>query len=532
MRTTPAGGAFGGKGDLTVQHLCALATVTTGLPVRLDLTREESFRVSIKRHPFTLTYETGADETGRLTHCRVRGLADAGAYNSASLVVVDDAAVFSTGPYQIDNIDVEIKAAFTNNPTCGAMRGFGVPQVCLAMERQIDELARKLGIDPLEMRLINALDQGRVSQWGQVMGPGVGVKACLETLKKTVPGRDSFTAGPDEKIGLGYAACYKNASTPTHIPYGRTDVDFVLNRQGRMVIYAGSSELGQGLVTALAGIAAERLDLPQELFEVVFGSTTRTGSQVLTTSSQATFLTGGAVFHGAPGFRDLLISVAADVFSLEKDNLVLGPGGLLDVETKRVVVTYANLAWRAGLAGRDLSWHFEYAPPVSTMDAPKVVEKIGPDQVILPSLGYGAQAALVAVNVKTGRVRVIRIYAAQDVGRAINPAGVAGQILGGVVMGLGWCLQEQVRLDRGRILNPNLDAYFIPRSRDIPEIEPLIVEVPDPLGPTGAKGLGEVPLLPTAPAVLNAVLDAVGISLDEIPVSARAVRKKMDRVES
>lgn len=528
INTTLAGGAFGGKGDLTVQHLCALASFTTGRPVRIDLTRDESIRVSVKRHPFTLKYETGADAQGRLTHCVVEGWADAGAYHSASMVVIEDAAIFATGPYQIDNINVGITGVFTNNPVCGAMRGFGTPQVCLAMERQIDELAHQLNMDPLEFRLINALDEGKVSQWGQVMGQGVGIKACLEALKKTAPrNMDKFKLEPNEKPGLGYAACYKNASTPTFLPFGKADVKYSLNRRGRIVIHVGSCELGQGLVTVLARIGSEELGLPADMFEIVFGSTDKTSSPVLTTSSQATFLTGGAVADGLPGFRRHLIESASKLSGIDGQDLDLDSKGIVSNQSDEIVISYNELAWRAGLAGLDLSYSHQYTPDVVNIELPKRVETIGPEQRILPSLGYGAQAALVAVNELTGAVRIIKIFAAHDVGRVINPAGVEGQIEGGVVMGLGWCLKESLKIDKGRIITDNLDTYFIPRTKDIPEIEALIVEVPDPASPTGAKGVGELSLVPTAPAVLNAIRDAVGKSLNEIPISEAEIKKRI-----
>ncbi|MBU2547912.1 MAG: molybdopterin-dependent oxidoreductase [Proteobacteria bacterium] len=533
MRVTPAGGAFGGKGDLTVQHLCALATLATGRPVRLELTREESIRASVKRHPFTLTYETGADRDGRLTHCIVEGLADAGAYHSASMVVIDDAATFATGPYQIDHLSVRIKAAFTNNPICGAMRGFGVPQVCLAMERQMDELAGRLGLDPLEFRLRNALDKGRVTQWGQVMEDGVGIKACLETLRKaTRNAKERLQLEPGERPGLGFAACYKNSSTPTYLPFGRAEAHFALDTQGRIRVYVGACELGQGLIAALTRIAAHTLGLPPERFDVMPGSTGPIRSPVLTTSSQATFLAGGAVADGAPAFRDHLLKIAADLLKTAPAALALGPEGVAMVNSDRTAISYHDLAARSRLAGRTPSLTHLYAPPVTNIEPPKMVEKIGPDQRILPSLAYGAQAALVAVHAGSGAVRVLKIFAAHDVGRVVNPAAVEGQIYGGVVMGLGWCLKERLDVRSGRVATDNLDTYFIPRTHDVPEIECLVVEVPEPMSPLGVKGLGELPLVPTAPAVLNAIRDAVGVGLDEIPLSDSSVKDRRERAAS
>jgi aldehyde oxidoreductase len=532
MQTTVAGGAFGAKGDMSIQHLCALGTLVTGRPVRLDLTREESIRVHVKRHPFTLTYETGADEQGKLLFCRVEGLADVGAYHSASIAVLDNAAAFATGPYEIDHIEVKITGAFTNNPTCGAMRGFGVPQVCLAMERQVDELAARLRLDPLEMRQRNILDAGKISQWGQVMEQGVGIGACLTALREATQGaRTKVKLEQDEKVGLGFAAAYKNTSSPTHIPLSRAEVTLALNRHGRVVASVAGSELGQGLVTAMAQITAHGLGIPIDLVEVVFGSTRAISSPLLTSASQQIFLTGAALLEACPRFDRLLLETAAELWGLQVAELSLGPGGFINRVIGEQFATYYELAWRSRIAGRELSVTHAYVPPVTTIDPPERVIRTGPEQKILPSLGYCAQAALVAVNASTGAVRIVKIFAAQDVGRVINRAGVSGQIQGGVVMGLGWTLKERLELDKGKIVNDNLDRYLIPRTRDVPEIEELVIEVPDPLGPLGAKGIGELPILPTAPAILNAIYDAVGLSLCDLPVSAAGIRQQLSRSE-
>lgn len=528
LKTTLAGGAFGAKGDLTIQHLCALGTFVTGRPVRIQLSRSESIRVHVKRHPFTLSYETGADSQGRLTHCLVEGTADAGAYQSASAIVVEDAATFATGPYQIDHLSVRITGVFTNNPNCGAMRGFGVPQVCLAMERQMDELAARLGLDPLEFRLKNILEEGKTSQWGQVMGRDTGIKACLEALKNPVrEAAGQVSLNPGEKLGLGFAACYKNASTPTWLPLGRADVKYRLTRHGRFSISVGSCELGQGLATALTRIASQTLGIPAALIDIEFGSTKNTTSPVLTTSSQATFLTGGAVADGAPVFRRQVLDAAARILKLDPERIDLAGDGIVDVSTREISATYTELAWRSQIAGRELVMSHHYTPPITNIHLPERVEKTGPEQAILPSLAYGAQAALVAVDPDSGDIRVLKIIAVQDVGRAVNPTAIDGQIYGSVVMGLGWCLKERLQVQNGRIVNDNLDTYHIPRSKDVPDIQPIIVEVPDLMNPFGAKGLGEVPLLPVAPAVLNAIRNAVGVSLNRIPISAADIKKAM-----
>ena len=527
MQTTVAGGAFGAKAELTIQHLCALGTLVTGRPVRLDLTREESIRIHVKRHPFTLTYETGADEHGKILFCRVDGLADVGAYHSASIPVIDNAVTFATGPYEIEHIDVNITGTFTNNPISGAMRGFGVPQVCLAMERQVDEMASALGIDPMEMRLKNILDEGKVSSWGQVMGKGVGITDCLTVLREATRGfRSKVKPEKDEKIGLGYAAAWKNTSAPTHMPLSSAEVKLTLNRNGRIVVHVAGSELGQGQDTAMAQITAHGLGVPMELVEVVFGSTRVINTPLLTSASQQIFLTGAALLEVCPIFCSQLIKAVADLWKLPPENLRLGPVGIID-NNGALLADYHALAWRLRLAGCELSVAHTYTPPVKTIDRPELVTSIAPEQKILPSLGYCAQAALVAVNASTGKVRILKIFAAQDVGRAINPDGISGQIQGGIAMGIGWTLKERLELDQGRIVNDNFDTYMVPRITDIPEIEEFIIENPDPLGPLGAKGIGELPILPTAPAILNAIRNATGVRLYAVPVSSDAIKEQL-----
>ncbi len=527
LRTLPAGGAFGGRGDLTIQHLCALGTRLMGRPVRLGLTREESMRVHSHRHPFVLDYETGADGKGRLTHCVVSGTADAGAYHSATLAVVENAVVFATGPYAVNHVDVKVTAAYTNNPTSGAMRGFGVPQVCLAMECQMDRLARRLGLDPMDVRMKNALEMGKVSQWGQVMGADVGVKACLESLLPVIKAMRSDVRVPSgEKLGIGLAAGYKNSSTPTMIPEGSTDVTLRLDENGIFEVYTGGCELGQGLVDALSRITAQALDLPMLRIRIIPGSTDHTTSRMLTSASQQVFLTGGAILRAAVKFKRQLVQSAAQVLQKPLDSLVLKTDGVGEKRHDGAFISFEDLAQKCAGSGQLPTVNEIYTPPVKNMFPPQIVTEIGPDQRILPSLGYVAAAVAVAVNEKTGRVRVLKVAVAQDVGKAINPSGIVGQVQGGVAMGLGWCFKERINVVEGVIQNDNFDRYHLPRTTDTPPIETLIVEVPDPLGPMGAKGIGELPVVPIAPAVLNAVRDAVGLDLEEIPVRVEEIKKK------
>jgi CO/xanthine dehydrogenase Mo-binding subunit/aerobic-type carbon monoxide dehydrogenase small subunit (CoxS/CutS family) len=527
LRTLPAGGAFGGRGDLSIQHLCALGTHLTGRPVQLALTREESMRVHSHRHPFVLEYETGADGTGRLTHCVVKGVADAGAYHSATLPVVENAVVFATGPYEIKHVDVSVTAAYTHNPTSGAMRGFGVPQVCLAMECQIDRLAARLGLDPMDVRMKNALEKGKVSQWGQIMGADVGINACLESLLPAMKNmRRDVTVSKGEKLGMGVAAGYKNSSTPTMIPQGSTDVTLRLAHDGMIEVYIGGCEVGQGLVDALSRIAAQALVQPVARIRIIPGSTERTTSPMITSASQQIFLTGGAICKAAVKFKEALMKWAAGILGKSPGDLVLKPDGVEAEGDEKKIYGFNGLVKQQGNVFKPPKVHEYYTPPVKNMFPPERVTEMGPDQRILPSLGYVAVVVAVAVNEGTGRVRVLNVAVAQDVGKAINPSGIVGQVQGGVAMGLGWCFKERVILRDGVIQNDNFNRYHMPRTTDMPPIETIIVEVPDSLGPMGAKGIGELPVLPIAPAVLNAIRDAVGLDLVEIPLKPGDIKNK------
>jgi CO/xanthine dehydrogenase Mo-binding subunit len=305
-----------------------------------------------------------------------------------------------------------------------------------------------------------------------------------------------------------------------------------LNIRGRFQVVTSGCELGQGLVTALAQIAGTALGVPVSTIDILFGNADQTSSPAMTTGSQQTFLTGGAIMAASKQFKNQLLIGAARILKCPADTLEMGAEGVLDKPTGRVLLSYRDLSWKTSLLGEEMALAYSHTPQVRTIDLPARSEAPSVDHRILPSLGYAAQAAVVAVNPQDGGVRLLKIFAAHDVGRAVNTAAIEGQIQGGVVMGIGWTLKEKLVVVDGRIETDNLDTYFLPRTRDVPEIEPLIVEVPDPMGPHGVKGIGELPLVPTAPAILNAIRDAVGISLTELPLSKSAVRKLIEGRQS
>jgi len=440
------GGAFGAKEDLNVQCHAALGAVKTGRPVLLTLSRAESLRFHPKRHPLTMTYTVGCDGEGRLTGIRARIVGDTGAYASVGDKVLERAAGHACGPYRFDAVDVEATAVYTNNPPCGAMRGFGVNQVAFAVDGMLDRLAERVGIDPWEIRWRNALEVGDRFGTGQVLGEGVGIKACLEAV------RDAYRGARYAGIGCGV----KN----TGIGNGLTEHGRAILRpepDGTVTLFHSWTEMGQGVNTVLAQIACEELGIGFERVRVVV-DTMRELDTGQTTASRSTVLGGRA------------IQVAADKLKAE-----LGGGKLEDLAGREflgeVVIDWTN---KPGEEVERPVTHFAY--------------------------GWAAQVVLLD---EEGRVE--KVIAAHDVGRAINPTLLEGQIEGAVHMGLGFALTEEFVVEGGVPTTTTLKSLGIVPAQRMPEVECVLVEVPQPEGPYGAKGVGEIGLVPTAAAVAGAL---------------------------
>ncbi len=522
------GGGFGGKLDLSVQPYLALAAWHLKRPVRMAYTREESFLATAKRHPFRMRYVSGADEEGRLTAVKAELLVDTGAFASYGLAVCMRAAVHATGPYLVPNVAVRCRVVYTHNPWNGAMRGFGVPQVALAHEGQMDALAAALGMDPLEIRIKNALRPGQATATGQVLGSGVGLVQCLERIRPIYQRwRRSLSQGLWHREGVGLGCMFYGI--------GNTGVSNPATAQlewrpdGRVVLYTGAAEIGQGSDTVLVQLAAERLGLEPGDIDLCRGDTDRTTNAGATSASRQTYISGNAVLDAAGKLEDLLLAGAREMLG----------GGQMELELRGRLIQ--EKGGQGGVQGGGQGGGLEVKEVARFLHRqgrpPKAAGEFDPDFSALdPETGQGrpyatyafaAQSARVRVDTASGLVRVKEVAAAHDVGRALNRRAVTGQICGGVMMGLGMALMEEYHPGA----TDNLQDYHIPTAADAPQVTPLIVEEPEETGPYGAKGVGEPALIPTAPAVAGAVGQALGRPMRELPLNLERVMEALTALE-
>lgn len=496
------GGAFGGREDMFIQHLLALAAYLLRCPVRMVFTREESVTRTGKRHPFYMQYRWAASRDGKLTAMEVEGVTDAGAYTSTTIPVLNNAVSFFTGPYCVPNARLDGYAVYTNNAISMAMRGFGATQPVLAYEQQMDRLAEKLGIDPVELRLKNLVEEGSETVTGSLMPPGVGMKETLRRaalaagwqekdghwLRPTDLGKPS---APHIRLGIGVACALKNVGYSFGFDdqtTARVELDLEPSGAiGRALVRMGTSEVGQGVYTAMAQIAAETLGILPERVEMAPLDTAEAPNAGSASASRHVYVSGNAVMHACQQART------------KWEDLLRAETGEVHVEA-------------------EYTYHTHSARPTSTYDP-----QTGQCNPHI-TYGYTTQIALVEVDTETGEVEVLKLWAAQDMGRAVNPAMAIGQIGGGVHMGLGYALTEEFIQQEGLVRTPSFAEYQIPTVLDMPsEIVPLIVEVAEPTGPYGAKGLGEMTTLPTAPAVINAIHDATGGWITSLPATPEKV---------
>jgi selenium-dependent xanthine dehydrogenase len=471
----PNGGAFGGKEDMSIQAQTALLAAKTGRPVRLVLSREESMRMHPKRHPIKMTYKVGCDERGRLTAVRARMIGDSGAYASVGMKVLERAAGHGAGPYRCDNVDIEALAVYTNNPPCGAMRGFGANQAHFGIEGAMDMLAEKVGIDGWEIRWRNALEAGDDWSAGQRLEASVGLKQTLLAVKDAYysnPGRAGVACGI-KNCGIGNGAK----------EWGRARL--VVEEGGRIALYNGYTEMGQGLLTVLVQFACEITGLPPSVFSARVD--TRFPMAVgQTTGSRATFFGGRAVIDAAKKLKS-------------------------DLDAGRSLEELAGKVY-IGEVLQDDTFHLGDTPPP------------GKPMKLHPAFSFATQVAIV-----DDEGRVVKFVAAHDVGRAVNPKLCEGQIEGSVHMGLGYALSEEMVCEDGMPVTFRLRDYGVVRSRDMPEVEVVLVEDPQPDGPFGAKGVGEIGLVPTAPAVAAALHAFDGVRRFTLPMkdspAARALKR-------
>ena len=576
IRGALVGGGFGGKEDLTVEVYLALLAKRTGRPVRLEYTREDSFVGHGKRHPFVMTYRTGVTGDGRITALDVRMVADSGAYVFLSPYVLLYALVAAPGPYRVDNLNVFARAVATNNMFTSAFRGFGALQACAAYEQQMDEVAKAIGLDRMELRRRNFLRTGEPTSTGFVPPSAIWTDQCAErawaALGARAPGErapggrgptgsGSAGGGPagDASTGSGSAGGGPAGDAPTgsgpagHGPagdapaegpirvgrgiacyqqsYGRltflhdTSEAWVgVEMDGTVVVRSGVTDIGAGQVSALGQIAAEVLGATLDNVVVYNSDSAVTPLAGTTTATRALYMTGNAVKQAAEALRARLVERAARELGVAPGEVDMGFNEVFAIDRPDRSMPLVELVRICGAEGIHRSELAMFrAPFTDTLDP-----ETGQGQAH-PDYAYGAHAVEVAVDIETGEVEVLRSVAAHDVGQCINPAAVEGQIQGGAQNGQGYALSEEMLYEEGRLITPSFSEYLMPTAMDMPKVECIILESRSGVGPYGAKGIGEPAMTPVAPAIANAVADAIGVRVFEMPITPERIVQALKR---
>ncbi|MCX8201793.1 MAG: xanthine dehydrogenase family protein molybdopterin-binding subunit [Candidatus Caldarchaeum sp.] len=510
------GGAFGGKDDISVQIHLALVTWKTGRPARLVWDREESFLSGTKRHPSIVRMKTGASADGRLMANDVEIIYDTGAYVALGHAVLDVAIENCNGPYKIPNIDIKAWLVYTNNMVASAFRGFGAPQVIFAMEQQVDQLAKELGMDPVEFRLLNALRRGDVMVFGNRLETSVGIAKCLEAVRNHPlwSRRADFKAVktyPWIKRGVGVAAAVKGYTIGALPDRGTISVELLLD--GGIAVKGSFTEIGQGVVQSVSQIAAELFRVDIDKVEIVFADTDKTPDTSVTSASRQLFLAGNALKEAAKNMIKHVAQFIEKTYNIKVDNLRFENGYVVGRDFKISFSELANAMARSGVE-REVSGTYE-VPRVQPI----------PGSLEIPHLFYmfGVSLALVEVNTLTGAVSVPKLVSIADVGKVINPQTLTGQLEGAAAQGIGYALLEDPKIENGILKTTNLSTYLIPSIKDIPEIEVIPVEDAEESGPFGAKGIGEIGIISVAPAIANAIYDAVGVRPKSTPMTPEKI---------
>ncbi len=525
----PLGGGFGGKDEITTQIHLALLTYYTKRPVKMVISREESMIFSWKRHPMILRYKTGVKKDGTLVANEVYIYADTGAYASLGGPVVNLAVEHSCGPYRIPNTHIEGFCIYTNNGVAGAFRGFGVNQVTFAMESQMDEIARKLNMDPVELRRKNILKRGEETGIGSVIETSMGLKEILDEIEKSEiykkRERVKVSDKPWIKRGVGIAISYQGTGLGVGLPdYGSAWIE--MRKDGGFNVFAGNVDVGQGLQTSFKLIALETLCLRDERkIHIITGDTHLTPDSGTSTASAGTYRGGRAIHMAGIKMRDLLKKHTSQILGEDEKNLEIEDGVIFVKDNPEKRVSYEELGEYLSKKGRlpKTEGHF-YFPTSKT----KIPGAFGLPHYIF---SFSGSVALVEVNTLTGKVDLVKAVNIIDGGRVINRIGFEGQSEGGIVMGMGYALMEDTIIKDGYFLTKNFSTYIIPTIKDAPkEIETIPVETYEELGPYGEKGIGETVMVPIAPAITNGIFDAVGARIKQIPATPErvfwAIRKK------
>ncbi|MBT2689602.1 molybdopterin-dependent oxidoreductase [Bacillus sp. ISL-47] len=517
--SSPIGGAFGGKDEITVQiYLALLAMHTNSRPVKIHYSREESVVAGIKRHPFKVHMKTAAKRDGTLLANQVRAVGDTGAYASLGGAVIALAIEHSCGPYKIPNVDLEGYCVYTNNGIAGAFRGFGVNQVCMGIETHMDMIAEKLGIDPIELRKKNVYHQGEVSSVGHVVKSSVGTFKTLEAAENCDlwRNREIYKAEviePWKKRGISLATSFHGIGMGIGLPdYGAASIELLPD--GKFLVGVGCEEIGGGNSTVYAQVAAEILNCDISNIHVVQGDTSRTLDGGTVTASRSTYTGGRAVATAAPNMVKLLTQTAAEMLNIPVSKVTINTNHIAAEKKKLTYQSIYQYLFNNRKTTR-VEGHFYL---------PKEKEEIeGSGGAPHHLYGYLTHVVMVEVDMLTGETDVLRVVSIPDAGKVMNPQGLEGQTEGGAVMGIGYTLFEDILIEDGYHKTRNFTDYIIPTIRETPIIETFPVEEAEATGPFGAKGIGEVVMIPIIAAIMAAIYDATGARIYHLPATPERV---------
>ena len=516
MDTCPTGGGFGGKEEPTIHIQCALGTLVTGRPCKIVMTREESLMVSTKRHAEIMHMKYGAKKDGTFHAFRGRADVESGAYDSLSGPVVFRSGVVMNGPYSVPFAHTDSIGHYTNLAPGGAFRGFGSTQVTFGAEILIDEMARKLGLDPFEIRMKNALEDGKQGITGQTMGSGVGLKKSLSMVKEQLDKvKEQYKpSAPGKKIGIGVASSFKNVGIGIGLHDGAGAI-MELKADGTVMLKHGAASLGQGPDTTMALIAASASGIPYGKIDVLNNITPECPNGEETTASRQTFVTGNASKFCGEAFKAELLKRIEGSYGVKGAEVSFDNEGF---KAGSVAASWKDLAGKVG----HFEVEYEYTPPqTSALNIDNTV-KPGVDPVnykIHYSYTFATHAVIAEVDEASGEYKILRIIAANDLGTAIHPLQAEGQIAGGVAMGVGYAQSEEYLTKEGYPVTDSLAKCKLPKISEMPEMDIILVEEPQLEGPFGAKGMGELPVNPVAPALSNAIYDAIGVRVRTLPIT-------------
>jgi xanthine dehydrogenase molybdenum-binding subunit len=506
------GGGFGGKEDVSVQIHVALAAWATKRPVKMVLSRKESLLVHPKRHATLIKMKTGARKDGSLAAHEVEIYGDGGAYASLSNHVMLRATTHAAGPYEVPNAVVNTYAMYTNNVPSGAFRGFGVTQSAFAMESQMDALAKELGLSPLEIRRKNMLAVGKKTLAGHTLVESCGLPQCLERVAAEMEKHPFVAVEGNKRRAWGVACAYKNTGFGSGA-YDAAGAEVEVFASGRASVRAGAAEIGQGLVGVLAQMVSEELGIPYDQVDVLVSDTDLTPDGMATTASRQTYVTGNAARYASREVRALLSQTAAEMLDAPPESLEFVEGLVRSSPASRGAngghsVALSEVVKAARREGRMPKVSYQYVAPMVP-------------QYHHFAFGFGAQAALVEVDTRTGETQVLKVIAACDVGRVMNPLALLGQVEGSISMGLGMALQENFVMKEGYVVTDSLHKCRLPTIDQTPEVISYFVEEETKEGPYGAKGVGELASIPTTPAIINAIYNATGVRCYNLPADKK-----------